>query len=69
LFLRQIRLDTFAQDQGISSPTLRPGLTLLDYFDADVSGRDMTDFMDTLAFRVGRKLDSGPFVRASPTGY
>jgi beta-phosphoglucomutase len=40
LFLRQIRLDTFAQDQGISSPTLRPGLTLLDYFDADVSGRD-----------------------------
>src|ERR1700761_391782 len=39
LFLRQIRLDTFAQEQGISSPTLRPGLTLLDYFDADVSGR------------------------------
>src|SRR5690349_6336711 len=69
LFLRQIRLDTFAQDQGISSPTLRPGLTLLNYFDADVSGRDMTDFMDTLAFRVGRKLASAPFVRASPTGY
>src|SRR5260370_40451873 len=40
LFLRQIRLDTFAEQQGISSPTLRPGLTLLDYFDADVSGRD-----------------------------
>ena len=40
LFLRQIRLDTFAQENGISSPTLRPGLTLLDYFDADVSGRD-----------------------------
>jgi beta-phosphoglucomutase len=40
LFLRQIRLDTFAQEQGISSPTIRPGLTLLDYFDADVSGRD-----------------------------
>ena len=40
LFLRQIRLDTFAAEQGISSPTLRPGLTLLDYFDADVSGRD-----------------------------
>ncbi len=40
LFLRQIRLDTFAQDQGISSGTLRPGLTLLDYFDVDVSGRD-----------------------------
>ena len=40
LFLRQIRLDTFAQEHGISSPTLRPGLTLRDYFDADVSGRD-----------------------------
>ena len=40
LFLRQIRLDTFAQENGISSPTLRPGQTLLDYFDADVSGRD-----------------------------
>jgi beta-phosphoglucomutase len=40
LFLRQIRLDAFAQEQGIASPSVRPGLTLLDYFDADVSGRD-----------------------------
>jgi beta-phosphoglucomutase-like phosphatase (HAD superfamily) len=40
LFLRQIRLDSFAQEQGISSSTIRSGLTLLDYFDADVSGRD-----------------------------
>jgi beta-phosphoglucomutase len=40
LFLRKIRLDAFAQEQGISSPSLRPGLTLLDYFGADVSGRD-----------------------------
>ena len=40
LFLRQIRLDSFAEEHGISSPTVRPGLTLLDYFDADVSGRD-----------------------------
>jgi len=40
LFLRKIRLDTFAEAQGISSPSVRPGLTLLDYFDADVSGRD-----------------------------
>jgi hypothetical protein len=38
LFLRQIQLDTFAREHGISSPTLRPGLTLRDYFDADVSG-------------------------------
>ena len=40
LFLRQIRLGTFAREHRISSPALRPGLTLPDYFDADVSGRD-----------------------------
>jgi len=40
LFLRQIRLDRFAQDQGIVSASVRPGLTLLEFFDADVSGRD-----------------------------
>lgn len=40
LFLRQIRLDNFAAEQGISSPSVSPGLTLLDFFDADVSGRD-----------------------------
>jgi beta-phosphoglucomutase len=40
LFLRKIRLDSFAEQQDISSATLRPGLTLLEYFDADVSGRD-----------------------------
>jgi beta-phosphoglucomutase len=40
LFLSKIRLDTFAHEQGISSPSVRPGLTLLDYFDVDVSGRD-----------------------------
>jgi beta-phosphoglucomutase-like phosphatase (HAD superfamily) len=40
LFLRKIRLDTFAQQQGITSTSLRQGLTLLDFFDADVSGRD-----------------------------
>lgn len=42
LLLSKIRLDTFAQEQGISSPSLRPGLTLLAYFDADLSGRDFT---------------------------
>ncbi len=42
LFLRKIRLDTFAQERGITSASLRPGLTLLNFFDADVSGRDFT---------------------------
>lgn len=40
LFLRQIRLDTFAHEAGISSTSVRPGLSLLEFFDADVSGRD-----------------------------
>ena len=40
LLLGKIRLDTFARQHGITSSTLRPGLTLRDYFDADVSGRD-----------------------------
>ena len=40
LFLRKISLDDFGREHGISSPALRPGLSLLDFFDADVSGRD-----------------------------
>ncbi len=40
LFLGRVRLDTFAAGEGISSPVIRPGLTLLDLFDVDVSGRD-----------------------------
>ncbi len=40
LFLRKIRLDTFAREQGISSGSIEPGLSLLDAFDVDVSGYD-----------------------------
>jgi beta-phosphoglucomutase len=40
LFLKQIRLDTFAQQEGLDYDFVRPGLTLLDFFDADISGRD-----------------------------
>jgi beta-phosphoglucomutase len=40
LFLKQIRLDTFAAEQGLSYDFVRPGLTLLDFFDANVAGRD-----------------------------
>ncbi|MET8245056.1 HAD-IA family hydrolase [Streptomyces sp. NPDC005202] len=41
LFLRQIRLDTFAEKEGLTYDFLRPGLSLLDFFDADLSGRDV----------------------------
>jgi beta-phosphoglucomutase-like phosphatase (HAD superfamily) len=40
LLLGKIRLDTFAGEEGIRSPSVRPGLTLMDIFDVDVSGRD-----------------------------
>jgi beta-phosphoglucomutase len=40
LFLRQIRLDQFAEKEGLDYDFVRPGLTLLDFFDADISGRD-----------------------------
>jgi len=40
LFLRKIRLDSFAREQGITSASVRPGMTLLDIFEADLSGRD-----------------------------
>lgn len=40
LFLRQIRLDTFAEAQGLKYDFVTPGLSLLALFDADVSGRD-----------------------------
>ena len=40
LLLDKIRLDTFAAEHGIASPSVQPRLTLLGLFDADVSGRD-----------------------------
>jgi beta-phosphoglucomutase len=40
LFLAKIRLDTFAERENLHYDFLRPGLSLLDFFDADLSGRD-----------------------------
>jgi len=42
LLLRQIRIDTFAATESLASPSIRPGMTLFDAFDVDVSGRDFT---------------------------
>lgn len=39
LFLRQIRLDTFAEREGLGYDWIEPGLTLLSAFDVDISGR------------------------------
>jgi beta-phosphoglucomutase-like phosphatase (HAD superfamily) len=38
--VRQIRLDTFAEENDLDSEQVTPGLTLLEFFDADISGRD-----------------------------
>jgi beta-phosphoglucomutase-like phosphatase (HAD superfamily) len=38
--LAQIRLDAFAEEQGLRYDFVRPELSLLEFFDADVSGRD-----------------------------
>jgi beta-phosphoglucomutase len=40
LFLKQIRLDEFAAEQGLRYDFLEFGLTLQNVFDADVTGRD-----------------------------
>ncbi|CAN5230158.1 hypothetical protein BH20ACT16_BH20ACT16_13030 [soil metagenome] len=39
LFLRQIRLDEFAEQEGREYAWMKPGLTLLDAFDIDISVR------------------------------
>jgi len=41
LFLSQIRLDIFAAEERLDYPFLTAGMTLLDLFDADTSGRDI----------------------------
>jgi beta-phosphoglucomutase-like phosphatase (HAD superfamily) len=42
LFLGAIRLDTFAAENALDYGFLRPGQTLLDFLDADTSGRDFS---------------------------
>ncbi len=39
LFLRRIRLDEFADEEGLGYDWIEDGLTLLDAFDVDISGR------------------------------
>jgi beta-phosphoglucomutase len=39
-FLERIRLDKFVEEEGLSYDFVRPGYTILDILDANVSGRD-----------------------------
>jgi len=40
-FLKAIRVDTFAAEHGLGYDFVRPGMTLYDFFAADLSGRDL----------------------------
>jgi beta-phosphoglucomutase len=40
LFLERIRLDIFAAEHGLPYACVKPGVTLLDLFDVNLSGRD-----------------------------
>jgi beta-phosphoglucomutase len=74
LFLRQIRLDGFAQEHAIVSASLRPGLTLLEFFDADVSGRDFAhgkphpEMFLTAALELGATPEDSIVIEDAPTG-
>jgi Haloacid dehalogenase-like hydrolase/Trehalose-phosphatase len=62
LFPRQIRLDTFAEEEGLSYDFVTEGLSLLDFFDVDISGRDFPRGKpDPEIFLTGaRELDAPP---------
>jgi hypothetical protein len=55
LFLGQIRLDTLAEESGLESEQVTPGLTLLEFFDAGISGRDFAQVS-----RILRSCSRGP---------
>jgi beta-phosphoglucomutase len=62
LFLRQIRVDTFAEEEGLDYDFVTEGLSLLEFFDADISGRDFPRGKpDPEIFLTGaRELDVPP---------
>jgi beta-phosphoglucomutase-like phosphatase (HAD superfamily) len=74
LFLSRIRLDSFAQQHAIVSPSLRPGLTLLEFFDADVSGRDFAhgkphpEMFLTAAHELGAAPEDSIVMEDAPAG-
>jgi trehalose/maltose hydrolase-like predicted phosphorylase/beta-phosphoglucomutase-like phosphatase (HAD superfamily) len=74
LFLSRIRLDTFAAEQRLDYPFIRPGLTLLELFDADISGRDFPRgkpdpmIFLTAAEELGARPDTCFVVEDAPSG-
>lgn len=62
LFLKQIRLYQFAADHGLRYDFLQPGQTLIDFFDADVTGRDFPQGKPhpEIFLTAARELDIDP---------
>jgi trehalose/maltose hydrolase-like predicted phosphorylase/beta-phosphoglucomutase-like phosphatase (HAD superfamily) len=62
LFLERIRLDTFAAEQRLDYDFIRPGMTLEDLFDADISGRDFPRGKPdpTIFLTAAQELGVGP---------
>lgn len=77
LMLRQIRMDRFAEQHGLAArfgSVLRPGLTLADTLDADISGRDFAhgkpapDIFLAAAQELGQPPDRCFVVEDAPAG-
>jgi trehalose/maltose hydrolase-like predicted phosphorylase/beta-phosphoglucomutase-like phosphatase (HAD superfamily) len=64
LFLERIRLDSFAAEQRLDYDFLRPGMTLAELFDADISGRDFPKGKPdpTIFLTAAEELGVGPGV-------
>jgi len=72
--LERIRLDTFAAEQRLEYDFIRPGMTLLELFDADISGRDFPNGKPdpTIFLTAAEELGVSPsrcfVVEDSPSG-
>jgi trehalose/maltose hydrolase-like predicted phosphorylase/beta-phosphoglucomutase-like phosphatase (HAD superfamily) len=62
LFLERIRLDLFAAEQRLDYDFVRPGMTLAELFDADISGRDFPRGKPdpTIFLTAAQELGVGP---------
>lgn len=74
VLLRRIRLDAFAETDALTGEDIRPGMTLLDVFDADLSGRDLAhgkpdpEIFLIAAAELGRPAEDCFVVEDAPSG-
>jgi beta-phosphoglucomutase len=74
LFLKQIRLDNFIAEHGITSKSVLPGMSLLDFFDVNVSGREFAqgkphpEMFLTAAQELGVSPECSIVIEDAPAG-